>query len=185
MSEWDEEQHPRDKDGRFSSGGGGGLDKWAAHRAQKFAGPLISKIEKNGGFTYKPDAAKAERTPKDGYMVSSDTKDKLGHVVEIAKMAEREPPPTEAEVRSEIRSQVQKWLTGAVKKIAGQKGAYLGGYIETDEKTGRTVALHLDISHHFSANDRERAIKEGIARNQISIWDVAKGEEIKTGGTGR
>jgi hypothetical protein len=36
-----------------------------------------------------------------------------------------------------------------------------------------------------SRTDRDKAIASGVARNQISVWDVAKGEEIKTGGTGR
>lgn len=43
--------------------------------------------------------------------------------------------------------------------------------------------LYLDLGQVYA--DRDAAIAAGIERNQIAIWDVAKGEEIPTGGTGQ
>lgn len=192
MPEFDEEAHPRDERGRFGPGGSGSAAKlWAEKkRAAAMAGPLADKAEREGGFTVKPGASKSERTPSSGVMVSRDPKEGLGHVVEIRdmakKMAERDPPPTEAQVRAEIRAhvheQVQKWLEKSLPAVAGKGDHYLGGWFERDS-SGSPIALHLDVSQRFE--DRDKAISAGRERNQLAVWDIGKMEEVSTGGTGR
>jgi hypothetical protein len=58
-----------------------------------------------------------------------------------------------------------------------EKGAHIGGW--TDSATHKT---YLDVSHNI--RNKNSAIYAGKARNQIAIWDVKHGREIRTGGTG-
>jgi hypothetical protein len=55
---------------------------------------------------------------------------------------------------------------------------YIGGW--NSPYTGK---VHLEPSQNIGT--RLRAIREGTARNQVSIWDNKRGRDIKTGGTGR
>jgi hypothetical protein len=52
---------------------------------------------------------------------------------------------------------------------------YIGGWSEGGK-------LYLDVSERMSA--RAAAVQAGKDRNQISIWDNARKQEIQTGGTG-
>ncbi len=58
-----------------------------------------------------------------------------------------------------------------------EPGAHLGGWHDMD--AGHVV---LDVSHNI--RDKATALRLGHERNQIAIWDVKHGREIKTGGTG-
>ena len=188
MPGFEEEQHPRDDHGRFSSEGGGGGKKpkglalWAKKHAGQQAEPLLERAEKTGGFSYRPAKKKDSRSPTSGYMVSRDPKEKVGHVIEIEQMANREPPPTREALRKEIKDQVKKWLAKSLPTVKGKSDHFLGGWYERN-KDGTPKALHLDISQQFK--DKDQAIQAGRSRNQLAIWDVKKGEEIETGGTGR
>lgn len=185
MGEWDEGAHLRDESGRFGSGGD--LKKWAEKRAGRYASPMADKVQREGGFTYKPHTELGkERVPKEGIMVSRPVSEKLGHVVELAKMAHRDPPPTKQEMRTEIRASVKTWLEKAL-PAARMLGPdhYVGGWMETDKKSGDVIAMHFDVSQKFDTKDRQKAIDTGKARNQAAIWHIEKGEEIDTGGTGR
>jgi hypothetical protein len=53
--------------------------------------------------------------------------------------------------------------------------AYVGTWQDGDR-------LHVDVVEHFA--DRDHAVRWGIARGQISIWDCANACEIPTGGAG-
>jgi hypothetical protein len=185
MGDWDEAQHHRDEQGRFGSGGGGGLSTWAQKRAERYAGPLAEKTTREGGFTFKPDAPPKERTPKAGILVSQHPREGLGHVVEVAKMKDRIPPPTEKQVEREIEHSVEKWLEKALPAIKGKADLHLGGWKEVDKQTGKFIALHFDVSQKFSEKDERAAIQAGRDRNQKAIWHIGRGEEIDTGGTGR
>lgn len=180
--EFDESQHPRDDHGRFSSGPGGGLAKWAAKYSQRFAGPLAARAEKEGGFSYRPSPAKDERSPSDGFMVSHHPSEGLGHVIEIEKMAMRDPPPTVSQLREEIRTAVKTWLAKALPNVKDKDDHFLGGWFERNAD-GTPKALHLDVSQRFK--DKDAAVKAGRERNQLAIWDVKNKAEIDTGGTGR
>lgn len=178
---------PRGPDGKWTSVGGvgggakGGLNTWAEHVASQLAPKLVATAEEHGGFTMRPNGEK----PKDGIMVSRHPAEGHGHVVEIAKMASREPPPTEEDLEREVHSATEKWLSRtlpAIKRLG--KDHYLGGWMERDE-SGRRTALHLDVSQRFAPRHKERAIAAGRERNQLAIWDIGKSEEIPTGGTGR
>lgn len=181
MGEWDESAHPRGKDGKF----GGGQGAFVAKHSDRYAAPLLAKAEKEGGFTYRPGAEKQKRTPTEGFMVSRDPSEKVGHVIEIEKMAMRDPPPTKTELHAEVKKAVSEWLAKSVPNMQ-KLGAdhYLGGWMQKD-KDGAPVALHLDISQHFDPRHKDDATKAGRDRNQMAIFDIGKFEEISTGGTGR
>ncbi len=177
--DWDESKHPRGPGGQFGSGEGG-TEKLAG----RLAGPLVNEAI-SGGFTYRPGT----KTPSSGIMVSRAPSEALGHVVEVSKMLDRTPRPSEAEVRKETRDNVKAWLKdkglSAIQKLGPDH--FLGGYAERKDgkPDGDIVALHFDVSQHFDKGDRDKAIGAGRERNQISVWDLDKGEEIPTGGSGR
>jgi hypothetical protein len=167
---FDEDAHPRDDQGKFTSGGGG--------LSSRIAGPLVSRATKQGGFSYRPGA----KAPKTGYMVSLPTTAGLNHVVDIQELAKRDPPPTEKELREEVRDRVKKWLDKTLPAVQSKPEHYLGGWMQKDDK-GTPQALHLDVSQRF--DDRDKATAAGRERNQLAIWHLDKGEEIPTGGTGK
>ena len=182
--DWDESKISRDERGRF---GEGSLATESA--AGKLAGPLAARAAE-GGFTYRPGT----KTPTDGILVSRAPSEGHGHVVELKALASREPPPTIDQVTAEVKANVKEWIEKnlpAMEKLGPDH--FLGGYAEheKDPKTGQPdpdrpiIALHFDISQRFDPKDRETAIRAGNDRNQISIFDLGKFEEIPTGGTGR
>jgi hypothetical protein len=67
-----------------------------------------------------------------------------------------------------------------VADIAAQARAHGGrAYVGTWQDGDR---LHVDVVEHFA--DRDRAVRWGTARGQISIWDCANACEVPTGGAG-
>lgn len=80
-------------------------------------------------------------------------------------------------------------------QLSGPGGkAALGRYIQSNRSALQTPGAHLggwtqpsgtvlDVSSRLTS--RAAAFKLGVARNQISIWDVKRGVEIQTGGTGK
>ena len=181
MGDFDESKHPRGAHGRFGS-----LSAWA----EKLAGPLANKVEKDGGFSYRSGVTRTERVPTTGIMVSRPVDEKLGHVVEIAKMHERIPPPTVEELRKEVRASVKSWLEKSIPSIPALNKStgydhFLGGWAEHDKKTGDLVAMHFDVSQRFTQEERHKALQTGRERNQKAVWHIDEKEEIDTGGTGR
>jgi len=121
---------------------------------------VLDAIRKNpGGFSVNPKHGTA---PDKGYMVSLPGRTKMLKSTELAG------PRGKQIVGDFVRQNSD---------VLSKPGAHLGGW--TDKATGIT---HLDISHNIV--DRNRAIRSGVKRNQIAIWDVKKQREIKTGGSG-
>jgi len=165
--DFDESKHPRAPDGKFGEGGSTPKGK---------ASELTETALEHGGFTYRPGAS----APTTGYIVSLPPSAGLNHVIDIKELA------THAKDLASLKSQIATRIEAHLEKTAAYVGDhadhYVGGYVEKDD-AGKPVALHLDVSEHHA--DRDKAIESGRARNQISIWDITKGEEVKTGGTGR
>lgn len=121
---------------------------------------VLNMIRKNpGGFSIKPMNGRA---PKSGFMVAAP-----GHT-RIVRESDLSGPQG-----SRILTQFANEHAGALQ----QPGAHIGGW--TDSKTGKT---YLDISHNIPS--KRQAVRAGKGRNQIAIWDVKHGREIKTGGDG-
>ena len=183
------DDQPRDEHGRFSSGGGGSdIGKWADKRSSQaqrlFAGALLNKANKEGGFSYRPGGVPKERVPKTGFMVSVPVKEGLNHVVNIDELAKNSKSLDG--LQKEIRGRVEKWLGKAMPGIEKRSDHFLGGWMERHNEgephAGEPKALHLDVSERFK--DKDKAISAGKERNQKAIWHLDKGEEISTGGTG-
>jgi hypothetical protein len=63
------------------------------------------------------------------------------------------------------------------KEELSEPGMHIGGWYDTESQN-----IFLDLSQVFD-NEAE-AIQAGRDRDQIAIFDLNKGEEISTGGTG-
>lgn len=61
--------------------------------------------------------------------------------------------------------------------VLAEPGAHIGGWHDPD--SGK---VYLDVSHNIPG--KFSAIQAGINRNQKAIYDVKRGKDIKTGGTG-
>lgn len=176
---FDEDQHPRDDKGKFS----GGLSKWASKVA---TGYIKSAVK--GGFSDRLEGGK----PKNGFMVSLAPGAGKGHVIELraslkeiiaTSKTKEEALAKMHEHREQVHAQITAWVEKHAEFVRNHPDHYFGGYLEKDEKTNAPIALHFDVSQRFQ-NPREAKVI-GRERNQISIWDVKRKKEIKTGGTGR
>jgi hypothetical protein len=121
---------------------------------------VINQIRQNpGGFSLRPNTGRA---PDKGFMVSLPGRTKMVRESDLSG-------PHGQRIISSFVSQHADVLR--------KPGAHIGGW--TDKASGIT---HLDISHNIK--NRNSAVRAGVKRNQIAIWDVRKGREIKTGGSG-
>lgn len=120
---------------------------------------VLSTVQQNpNGFSVTPKG----KIPDSGYMVSVPGRTKIVDAKELAS----------ARGQQIINDYVRQHSD-----VLGKSGAHIGGW--TDSDTGKT---HLDVSYNIK--NRNTAIRTGQAHNQIAIWDVHKGREIRTGGTG-
>jgi len=121
---------------------------------------VIKTVVRNpGGFSVKPVNG---QQPESGYMVSIP-----GHTQIVSEAALRGPQGRD------IISQYANEHAGVLR----DPKAHIGGW--TDKESGKT---YLDVSHRY--DNKGDAVKAGKAHNQIAIWDVKHGAEIRTGGTG-
>ena len=85
---------------------------------------------------------------------------------------------------SDVYRHMTEWITDRAAPLILDAPApfsrprYLGVWISDG-------TVYLDVVEVFAREDRDEAIKVGVIRNQISIWDAGRGEEIATGGNGR
>lgn len=190
---WDESMVERDEQGRFGAGGAQGpsgskasavgaggaprgsstqaLKAWAHAKAEGVTSEVM-KGAASGGFSLRPFAAAP--SPSEGVMVSLPTSAGLNTVVEMKSDTKE----------SDVREAVKAWVEKAMVHAAQNAETYLGGFAERDA-TGKLVAFHFDVSQRFPESQVDRAVQVGRERNQISVWHLSKGQEIKTGGTGR
>jgi hypothetical protein len=120
---------------------------------------VLAHIQANpGGFSVTPRG----QTPENGFMVSVPGRTRIVNESDLSG-------PNGHAIINDYAAEHSDALR--------QRGAHIGGW--TDKETGKT---YLDISQKIGS--RSRAISAGKKRNQIAIWDVKKGREIRTGGTG-
>ena len=118
---------------------------------------ILSAAKQGGGSFRMVDG----RPPHSGYMVSLEGK--TSYFTE-ADLQTRSPAAV---------ATVENWLdeNRTILKSAGWLGVFT--------KDGK---VYLDASQNVM--DRGKAVAVGTTRNQISVWDVVKGEEVPTGGDG-
>jgi hypothetical protein len=144
---------------------GHGSDKRGAHAGgvnkvgRSVSKNVLDMIRNNPhGFSITLDGDQ----PKGGYMVASPGHSEIHSTDELA--SDRGP------------AIVNSYASAHADALA-EPGAHIGGW--TDPETGKT---YLDVSHNIA--NRQAAIAAGRQRNQIAIYDVKHGTDIKTGGTG-
>lgn len=112
-----------------------------------------------GGFSVRPTNG---RMPTSGFMVSIP-----GHTQIVS----------EAMLGGEQGHKIMANYANEHADVLRDPRAHIGGW--TDKETGKT---YLDVSHNIKS--KNAAISAGKAHNQIAIWDVKHGKEIRTGGSG-
>lgn len=127
----------------------------------KLHGKVLKTISKNpNGFSVRPTNGKI---PKSGFMVSIPGHSKILHASDLV-----------GERGAQIVQQYARENAG----VLNDPRAHIGGW--TDKASGKT---YLDVSHNIKG--RSAAVAAGRKHNQIAIWDVKRGKEINTGGTGQ
>jgi hypothetical protein len=145
---------------------GHGSDPRGGHSAgvQKIGRPIavskraINIIKKNAttGFSVKPNG----QVPKSGF--------------QIAMQGRTDKNPIDLNnIESHVAAHVE-----ANRDVYASPHTYIGGW--NSPYTGK---VHLEPSRTIP--DRDVAVKLGVARNQVSIWDNHRMQDIPTGGTGK
>lgn len=113
----------------------------------------------SGGFTVQPYRGSS---PKTGYQVAVN-----GHTQNLPEAVLHDPVLLAAAIAAHLENNKDVYAKGG--KL------YIGGWVHEGQ-------LVLEPSERVSS--KADAISLGASRNQIAVWDNAKGEEIQTGGTG-
>lgn len=155
---------PRAKDGKWDGAGGVGGGSHAAGvngvGKSSVSSKVLDVIRNNpNGFSVSPKGD----VPTKGYMVAVPGR---SHVLSDNEL---HGPAAHEIIESYARKNAD---------ALREPGAHIGGW--RDSASGKT---YLDVSHNIP-RVRE-AVKAGKAANQIAIYDVKRGREIQTGGTGK
>lgn len=151
---------PRAKNGEWGTGAGGphaaGVNSVGKPALTKAAIDAI--IKSPGGISITPGG----KSPKDGYMVAVPGRTTIlnGH-----ELLSSDAP--------HVLSEFARKNADALKA----PGAHIGVW-----KDGKSGKVYLDVANNV--HGKFAAIKAGRAGNQIAIFDVKHGREIRTGGTG-
>jgi hypothetical protein len=121
---------------------------------------LIFETRDKGGST---QSARGDKVPDSGYMV--------GGVVDslmFDAMLIRDPGHF-----ATAYQMITRWI-GQHFDMATRANIFLGGWIDYEEGIA-----YIDLSEHFPEDMRVPAIHMAIERDEIAIWDLGKGEEIR------
>lgn len=119
---------------------------------------LLWETREKGGST---QSARGDKVPDTGYMV--------GGVVDslmLDALLIRDPGHFFV-----VYNMIQRWVNDNFAR-ATDPGAFLGGWIDTEENIA-----YIDLSLHIL--DRETAILMAKEFEELAIWDLEKGEEIR------
>jgi hypothetical protein len=118
---------------------------------------LLDTITRDGGFTYDLASDRLLRVGEsDGFMVAI--------------------PGTECLIGPADLTREDFAARFAAVARQAPNGTYVGGWLSPDR------GFMIELSERF--NDREHAVRLGVARHQEAILDLATGEFIATGGNG-
>ena len=146
----------KDALGHGSNAHGSGVDKIGRPVLSPKVVQGILNTKPGEGFTMR---LKDGEAPTKGYQVAIP-----GHAL---------PAPIGSAPTGEKELQAWAMQHADALKHAG----HVGGY--RNETTG-----NFEIEPSQNIGNRNAAIKQGMSRNQVSIWNNRKSSEIKTGGTG-
>lgn len=152
---------PRAKNGEWGTGDGGahaaGIN--SVGRVPLTKGAIAAILKAPEGISVTTNG----QQPKDGYMVSVPGRTTI---LENQELKSTDAPHVLAEFARKNADALSK------------PGAHIG--VWKDSATGK---VYLDVSNNVRG--RGAAIKAGKAANQIAIYDVKRGKEVRTGGTGQ
>lgn len=139
-----------------------------------FLQKLSDHLETEGGFSIPADLGYGDFSralggqPKAGYIVALGDDKASGVSI-----------PYTYEAREYLALAIQVLLSkylGIVTANAISGTVYMGGWVDTEDPNG--PRLYLDWSEQIP--DLKTAMLKARERNQLAIWDVAAGEEIRT-----
>lgn len=147
--EWNEEDHPRDENGRFTFGGDAGLARVGLSISEEEVSTL-TRMATEGGFSYQ---VLNHSMPEKGFMVSpyKDREKKMGP-------------------NSLTRRRVISYLINNA-DVLRREDHYLGGWLNQEDGQ-----FYLDVSQRFDS--REEALRVARANDQEGIFDLEKLETI-------
>jgi hypothetical protein len=122
---------------------------------------LLWNTRETGGDT---QSARGDKVPDTGYMVGGMTDSLIFDAMLI-----RDPGHFH-----QAYNMIMRWMVAENFAMATRANVFLGGWI--DQETG--IAF-IDLSEHFPSDMRANAIHQAISRDEIAIWDLEKGEEIR------
>jgi hypothetical protein len=121
---------------------------------------LIFETRDKGGST---QSARGDKVPDSGYMV--------GGVIDslmFDAMLIRDPGHFPV-----AYNMIMRWVNENF-DTATRLNMFLGGWIDTEENIA-----YVDLSEHYPNDMRANAIHTAIDRDELAIWDLEKGEEIR------
>lgn len=120
---------------------------------------IRDRIVNDGGYTWSPYE---DGEPDSGYMVSLNGYEQTYRLNDFRLIGD---------------GMVTVWASRAdVQAAINVHGTWFGAWVDGD-------TVYLDVSEHVT--DRETALRLGAERDQLAVWDVAAGKEIRVTGPSR
>jgi hypothetical protein len=151
---------PRDRTGKWASGGSAGTQV------------AVRSLERSGGYSVRTYGTATKRPPSTGVMMGYGAD--RGHNQRLTHAEHM----SHADRVSAIREHYKANRTF----IQAHPDRFAGGWMQTHPDGSAT--LHLDVSRYFPPSQRASAIRFGKSENQIAGYDLGSGEDIAVGGTG-
>jgi hypothetical protein len=121
---------------------------------------LLWNTRESGGDT---QSVRGDKVPDSGFMVGGFVDSLIFDAMLI-----RDPGHFR-----EVYGMIMKWVNANF-KLATQANIFVGGWIDTETNTA-----YIDLSEHFPEDMRENAMFAGKQNNEIAIWDLGEGKEIR------
>ena len=119
----------------------------------------------------------ANRAQQGGFSVKNTTFDGPRQGYMVARVGGGKTVP--AQNTEEVANAIRAFLDENAEAFKQDPELYFGGWFNKKNKE-----IYLDLSDNVATEEIAVRLGSPEYRDQISIWDVAKGDEIQTGGTG-
>jgi hypothetical protein len=121
---------------------------------------LMLETREGGGSTV---SARGDKIPDTGYMVGGMTDSLIFGADLIMDKGHN----------SLAYQMIMQWMSHNF-SLATRTNTFLGGWIDTE-----TCTMYVDLSEHFPSDMEQNAMAAAKEREEIAIWDLEKGEEIR------
>lgn len=119
----------------------------------------------------------ANRAQKGGFSVKNTTFDGPTQGFMVSRVGGGRTVP--AQNKEELAKAIRTFLDENAEAFKQNPDLYFGGWFNKKNKE-----IYLDLSDNVATEEIAVRLGSPEYRDQIAVWDVAKGQEIQTGGTG-